>query len=360
MPASDVSVILSILPVILLSIGLIIDFYFSHKLIQEPVSSNPVSLIVRVMKYAARHKSPVKRSAFTYCEDKLPSRLDNGKSKYGGPFTTEQVEDVKTFWRMLLVIAVILSFILVEASLNPSSTILESKFHFKSETNCFAFSTRSAYTSHAFIVYSIPLYELLIYPWIRRSGLTILQSAGIGAIAILSTSIYGMIMETYRQVAHNGSAECMFEQQKGTNMGLNHFIVGIPFNFLVGFTLIVINVSNLQFICAQAPYNMKGLLIGLSFMLQMLFMGMGSVLYVVWLDKWFEELFTAICGTWFYLSTLALSVALSVVLSWVVRWYKKRERDEISSEQKLIEDLYYKYNKKERIIARAKLAPYQL
>ena len=30
-------------------------------------------------------------STFIYCEDELPSCLDLGKHKYGGPFTTEQL-----------------------------------------------------------------------------------------------------------------------------------------------------------------------------------------------------------------------------------------------------------------------------
>ncbi len=30
--------------------------------------------------------------------------IDLGKEKYGGPFTYEQVEDVKTFFRLLLLI----------------------------------------------------------------------------------------------------------------------------------------------------------------------------------------------------------------------------------------------------------------
>ena len=34
-------------------------------------------------------------------EDELPSRIDFGKSKYGGPFTTEKVEYVKTFLRLI-------------------------------------------------------------------------------------------------------------------------------------------------------------------------------------------------------------------------------------------------------------------
>ena len=99
--------VMSLLPVLLLSVGLILDFHFHHKLVKEPVTVNPVSLILKVLKYAAKHKYPVQRSAFTYCENERPTRLDYGKSKYGGPFTTEQVEDVKTFGRVLVVIVVI-------------------------------------------------------------------------------------------------------------------------------------------------------------------------------------------------------------------------------------------------------------
>ena len=36
----------------------------------------------------------------SHWEEDIPSRLDLGKSRYGGPFTTEQVEDVKTVFRV--------------------------------------------------------------------------------------------------------------------------------------------------------------------------------------------------------------------------------------------------------------------
>ena len=38
----------------------------------------------------------------TYWEDKIPTGMDLGKRKYGGPFNSEQVEDVKTFFHLLL------------------------------------------------------------------------------------------------------------------------------------------------------------------------------------------------------------------------------------------------------------------
>ena len=36
-----------------------------------------------------------------------PGRIDFAKEKYGGPFTTEQVEDVKTFFRVLAILVVV-------------------------------------------------------------------------------------------------------------------------------------------------------------------------------------------------------------------------------------------------------------
>ena len=72
-----------------------------HYLLIEPTStSNPVTLICKVLNYAIHHSQPVRRSAFTYGEPH-PSRLDIAKERYGGPFTTEQVEDVKSFWKIL-------------------------------------------------------------------------------------------------------------------------------------------------------------------------------------------------------------------------------------------------------------------
>ena len=46
----------------------------------------------------------MQRSALTYWEDEIPSRIDLRKRKYGGPFTIEEVENVKTFLQLLKVL----------------------------------------------------------------------------------------------------------------------------------------------------------------------------------------------------------------------------------------------------------------
>ena len=346
----DISLIISLLPVLLLSVGLVLDFFLGRKLIKEPVSVNPVSLIYRVLKYAAKHKSPVQRSALTYWENELPTRLDNGKAKYGGPFTIEQVEDVKTFWRVLVIILVISLFNIPLEPLKESTTTLEKNFApFRSQTRCVEAGSSSTYTPYAFITYAIPLYELLIYPCLKNSGPSILTTAGIGAAVAVSSSVFGMMVDTARQVLTNNTVECMFTTHEHHETGsINHFLIGIPFNFLLGFTVIVLLTSNLQFVCAQAPYNMKGLLVGLSYMLQTLFTVLGTLLYAAWSSKKISILRTHLCGTWFYLTILLVTAGFSVLLSWLVRWYKKRERDEVASTNILVEDLYYKYGKKHK------------
>ena len=62
---------------------------------------NPFKNIYKVLKYSWNHKVPEHRSAFTYWEEDIPRRIDLGKNKYGGPFTNEEVEDTKTFLRIL-------------------------------------------------------------------------------------------------------------------------------------------------------------------------------------------------------------------------------------------------------------------
>ena len=83
------------------TLSILSDCCFSHWLVKEPVTSNPLKLIYHVLKYAVKNKYPRLRSVFTYWEDRPYSRIDLGKNKYGGHFTIEQVEDVKTFFRIL-------------------------------------------------------------------------------------------------------------------------------------------------------------------------------------------------------------------------------------------------------------------
>ena len=80
---------------------IITNFLIKHWLDTTSHIVNPVKLIAKVLNFARQNNYPRNRSALTYWEENYPSRLDLGKEKYGGPFTEEQVENVKVIIRLI-------------------------------------------------------------------------------------------------------------------------------------------------------------------------------------------------------------------------------------------------------------------
>ena len=145
------------------------SFLLNNILIKEPVVQNPYMLVYKVIKYALQNKHPQRRSAFTYCEDKLLSRIDFGKSKYGGPFTTEQVEDVKTFLRVLAV-TTFCSLVPSEAFIvyKHSDKLMQLISHHSNTTSeCFVAAIASDLQFLCRIIL-IPVHEFIIYPLLYR------------------------------------------------------------------------------------------------------------------------------------------------------------------------------------------------
>ena len=86
---------------VLVSAALILNSFCRDWLIMEPRTSNPFKLVASVLRYTWKTKQPQFRSAFTYQGHTKPSRINYAKQIFGGPFTTEEVEDVKTFLRIV-------------------------------------------------------------------------------------------------------------------------------------------------------------------------------------------------------------------------------------------------------------------
>lgn len=85
------------------SCNILVLLFFKHKLQVLPKIGNPLKQIFNVLRYAANAKRPRYRSAFQVGLPP-PSRLDLAMEIHGGTFSIEQVEDVKTFFRILFVL----------------------------------------------------------------------------------------------------------------------------------------------------------------------------------------------------------------------------------------------------------------
>ena len=218
----------------------IFGFCFKCVLIIEPPPTvDPLKLNWKVIKYAWNHKNPVNRSAFTYNDDP-PSRLDFGKERYGGPFTTDEVEDVKSFWNVLAIIL--------------SSTLL-SNFDFGA-TYFYQIDERnvSLSISESVLLYSrseclilliIPAVQFLIVPFFPCLILSILKRIWIG----LALSLFSFLTATIIGIYLYHDPE--------------HLVESLVFvGMLNGIGNAVVMFSSLEFIFAQAPCRMQGLLVG--------------------------------------------------------------------------------------------------
>ena len=115
---------IALLPVILLTILIVLQIMNRlsrkrHWFYIEPGHQNPYKSVFNVIKFAKKHKHPLRRSAFAYCDDYLPSRIDFAKQRFGGPFTTEQVENVKTFLRIVIVLLATGPLFVLEVPASP-------------------------------------------------------------------------------------------------------------------------------------------------------------------------------------------------------------------------------------------------
>ena len=121
-------------------------------------------------------------------------------------------------------------------------------------------------------------------------------------------------------------------------------------NFTVVY--IYINISNaaFEFICAQAPYNMRGLLIGCFYALNGLASGISALVLFVFAESYTQhknQKTSLGCDFWFSFVILLIAVAGLIAFFVVVRWYRKRERDYLGREginHRAVLEAYYENN----------------
>ena len=317
----------------------------------EPVSQNPLKSIYSVLKYAATHKHPARRSALTYWEEDILSRIDLGKSKYGGPFTTEQVEDVKTFFRLLLM-SVAISFFVYPLNLFGESLDMFAS-HFQQLKNLphgkgcynilFDFSFSVYYVS---VILAIPLYELAIYPLARNWIPSILKRAGIAAFGTIIVASLALSVDMVGHAHTNATVECMFVVNRTASsvVDINFLWVGIPLSVVIGIEALSNYAALFEFLCAQTPHTMKGLIVGLSFASVLgLSPALAGATLTTWTHAWSQPVTYPTCAFWFYLFIIVVTVVGLVMFGIVAKWYKKRERDELLHQQRFVEDYYNKY-----------------
>ena len=323
----------------------------------ENVVGNPYRNVYRVLKFTAKHGKPLgHRSALTYSDDVRPSRLDFAKQKYGGIFTTEIVENVKTFLRILLMLLAITPMFYFEVSTSYLFPIYGLHLGMNVSVNGYCthewILIKSGSLSTLISVVGIPLYTIIAYSHIRKWVPRIVHRMTVG-IAIKVLIIIAMfIMQVVANYTASHEYKCLFLSEY-RNGRYHHFTQTLELptqaliiiNMLNGIASPLINISVLEFISAQSPHTMKGLLLGVFYAFRGLFITLGCVATIPFAQEklWGDHHGIFDCGFYYFLSNSVLGVIGLVVFLMAARRYRNRERDDPPYTHQYAEDYYSRY-----------------
>ena len=289
-----------------------------------------------MLNYARKTKYPEHRSAFTYIDEEEPSRLDYGKHKFGGPFTEEDVEDVKTVFRLL------------PFSLTVCGAFIDSKLYMHNDKKFYPLlSTNYDPIDIQYIIaiiiplLLIPAYRFIAFPLLRNRIPSFIKRAGAGLVIMLIGNLLNLTVDTIEHL-HSNNTQCMFSDR--SHGSANSFSIILYWLLIsasvteVGRTFVLC--SSLEFVMAQSPNRMRGVMMGLTSGL----FGIGYLAHYG-LEQVLEHFSNATpsCGFYYYLVLSILLILTLVLFTIAAKRYKLRERDRHVNIQAIAEEHYERY-----------------
>ena len=312
------------------SVVIITNILFKYWLDTTPHIINPVKLIAKVLNYARKNKCAKNRSALTYWEEDYPSRLDLGKEKYGGPFSEEQVESVKTLLRLIpLFICMVGMVSAQELRWNRFSTFN----HDEPLVSCLGLNDTMYLTVASILVLT---YQLVIYPCCYKWIPSMLKRIWFGLFFALLVPLYYVIIFACKE-------------QFNLNSSMHIAIIHVVPEILFGIAFALVYPTSLEFTIAQSPHEMRGFVIGLWYAA----FGLGYSISIG--TKYSFSCNTKgdiICQNYYYYLCKSVIVLVTLVIFLVLsKRYKLRVRENEVNIHWIVEENYQKYmDQKQKII----------
>ena len=322
------------------SIALCLYAWLNYKF--EPsgvLKKNPYKMVYQVLKYAWKHKSPENRSALTYWENKTPSRISLGKQKYGGPFKEMEVEDVKTFWRVMRILLCLFG-LYIPFFPGVLGTIQYINSFEGATTSINGYGSYVLWTSFdELLIIIVPLLELLVIPLFPKVEYFFLNPLR-GMIALyllLLMSLVSMItIETLGHYLTPETVPCLSSLSL-LNMSFLYYAIPLLFGGIIsGLSFIF----GLEFVLSQAPCNMSGMLTGAFWLIRATYINIGALIQVPFSILSVNGPSKLPCTFWILLFHIFICIVGLVVFVTAVKKYRKRKREDNYNCQKVIEETY--------------------
>ena len=370
-PAAGLLMSIPFVILLALIVLLIIGGWNRRWFYSEPGRNNPYKTVYDVIRFVKNHKHPLQRSAFTYSDNYIPSRLDFAKERYGGPFSTEQVEDLKTFMRILLILFAMGPAYTLEV---PASFFVFPLFglhslhyyhHYRNQfcSGKYIWEILMESGSMMNIVTTavlLPLYIWIIFSLLRRKVPKLFLRLGLGITICLLGIVSLLIVEVVghsvnkTDVINQTHSQCVFQASLAKDylyptLSLNWSVLIIP-SFCLGIGPSITLATSLEFISAQSPQSMKGLLVGVFFAIRGLFQFLNSIIIIPlsfkkpWAShEMIEHPPVTNCGFVYLLVTSVTGLIGLILFSVAAKRYKYRRRDEGWFRQHDVEEIYDRY-----------------
>ena len=327
----------------LLSLVLYTNYFLSSWLVKEPVFKNPLVTVFKVLKFAWKNKYPRLRSAYSYWNTGFCARIDLAKSEYGGPFSAADVEDMKAFWRILSLMISASFFASISTYITDDQYNMQPYFKNgpSAENGC-----NKEFIISLFIRYSALVILAIVLPVFEFAQCLSHLKLFINNIPMLSRLLFGMILFLLA-VSGNGTLTvlghyfsnntdsinntCIWdvEDQSGFTFALDYKWTFIP-DFLILSSKYILMITTAEFLCAQSPSSMKGLLFGLLFG----FIGVSAAINYAWLLPFKLAIKNSPvsshigCGSVYFFSILVILTVTSTFFVCFCKLYRRRERIE--------------------------------
>ena len=324
-----------------LTLAVISNFLLNHWLNKEQVVNNPLPLISKVVYFSVRNKDKRHRQNLMSSKQGILSMLNISKRVYGGPFSSDQVEDVKTFFRVLVVFIVFIIALSGQPIVNSVSNIVLT--HLRNWPKdigirgCYqGFSVY--YVNYTFVVVAVLLYKAFIHPLFHRCipSVSITTKFSYSVLFFFGGVMSLLGIETTSYVQQTGSNQtivrCLFQSEHNIDsIDVDYYWVVIP-SVLTGFSILLFIISAIEFICAQAPFNMKGLILGLGCALYGLSSLIQSVISIPFTQSNIWERAPLTCGIWYFILQGFIVLVGFLIALLIVKMYKRRTRISVSTQ----------------------------
>ena len=317
---------------------------------REPLSNGSYKQTLQILRFAVAHKYPLHRSAWTYCEDGKISRIDLGKSRYGGPFTTEQVEDVKTLLWMLLIVGIsCLASLPLQAQFD---NFVSSRFSLQMRWKAHTEADSVAHVMNTLVGIVVATgHELVVFPLLRRRFPSVLRRLGMCLCMFIATPLFYLLIDLVAD-RHDNFNVCMFQSpangtaflQNATSV-LNEYTILLPI-IASGATYTVFHCTLLELIIAQSPEHFKSMLVGLM----MAFIELRNLAFQVISQPFAAAYGTLVprqspedfsCDSVFYLVLVAIGLVALVLYCAASKKYVYRRRDDVIINEHMYAEDYY-------------------